>query len=39
MIDEIHRKYVKQDMYYEVQIWDYELLERMSYTILGEEKA
>ena len=38
-IEEIHRKYTKQDMYYEVQVWDYELLERMSYTILGEEKA
>jgi hypothetical protein len=39
MIEEIHRKYAKQDMVYEVQVWDYELLERMSYTILGEEKA
>ena len=39
MIEEIHGKYRKQDMYYEVQVWDYELLERMSYTILGEEKA
>jgi len=39
MIEEIHRKYTKQDMVYEVQVWDYELLERMSYTILGEEKA
>jgi hypothetical protein len=39
MIEEIHRKYAKQDMVYEVQVWDYELLERMSYTILGEENA
>jgi ribosomal protein L35AE/L33A len=39
MIEEIHRKYAKQDMVYEVQVWDYELLERISYTILGEEKA
>ena len=39
MIEEIHRKYTKQDMVYEVQVWDYELLERMSYTILGKEKA
>ncbi len=39
MIEEIHRMYTKQDLYYEVQVWDYELLERMSYTILGEEKA
>jgi len=39
MIEEIHRKYAKQDMVYEVQVWDYELLERMSYTILGKEKV
>jgi hypothetical protein len=39
MIEEIHRKYTKQDMVYEVQVWDYELLERMCYTILGEEKV
>lgn len=39
IIEEIHRKYTKQDMYYEVQVWDYELLERISYAILGEEKA
>ena len=38
-IEEIHRKYSKQDMVYEVQIWDYELLERISYTVLGEDKA
>jgi hypothetical protein len=38
-IEEIHRKYAKQDMVYEVQVWDYELLERISYTILEEEKA
>lgn len=39
MIEEIHRKYKKQAMIYEVQVWDYELLERIRYTILGEEKA
>jgi len=39
MIEEIHRKYTNQDMYYEVQVWDYELLERIRYTILGEEKV
>jgi hypothetical protein len=39
MIEEIHRKYREQDMVYEVQVWDYELLERMRYTILGEEKG
>jgi hypothetical protein len=39
MIEEVHRKYKKQDMYYEVQVWDYELLERIRYTILEKEKA
>ena len=39
MIEAIHRKYTKHDMVYEVQVWDYELLERMSYTVLGAEKA
>ncbi len=38
-IEEIHRKYANQAMVYEVQVWDYELLERMRYTILREEKA
>lgn len=38
-IEEIHRMYTNPDMVYEVQVWDYELLARMSYTILGEEKA
>ncbi len=38
-IEELHQKYAKQDMVYEVQVWDYELLERMRYTILGEEKV
>ncbi len=37
-IEELHRKYMNRDMVYEVQVWDYELLERMRYTILGEEK-
>ena len=39
MIAEIHGKYTKQDMVYEVQVWDYELLERIRYTILGTEQA
>jgi hypothetical protein len=38
MIEDIHRKYAKQNMIYEVQIWDYELLERMRYTIFEVEK-
>jgi hypothetical protein len=39
MIEEMHQKYQEQDMVYEVQVWDYELLERIRYTILGEEKT
>lgn len=34
MIEQIHRKYKTQEMYYEIQIWDYELLEKIGYTIL-----
>ncbi len=37
MIEQIHQKYKAQGISYEVQIWDYELLSRMSYVILGEE--
>ena len=37
MIEHINQKYKAQEMYYEVQIWDYELLERASYMILEEE--
>lgn len=36
MIDQIHQKYKAQEISYEVQIWDYELLSRMRYIILGE---
>lgn len=36
-IEQIHQRYKAQDMNYEVQVWDYELLEKMSYMILGEE--
>lgn len=38
MIEELYRKYEGQVKAYEVQVWDYELLERMHYTILEEEK-
>jgi hypothetical protein len=38
MIEEIHRKYLKQEMVYEVQVWDYALLERINYTILENEE-
>jgi hypothetical protein len=37
IIEQIHRKYKTHEMYYEVQVWDYELLEKVSYTIIGEE--
>lgn len=39
MIEQIHRKYKAQKMYYEIQIWDYQLLEKISYTILWKEEA
>jgi hypothetical protein len=38
MIEQIHRKYKAQEMRYEIQIWDYQLLEKMRYTILGKEE-
>jgi hypothetical protein len=38
-IEDIHKKYKVQEMYYEVQIWDYAQLERIRYTILGKEEA
>ncbi len=37
MLKQIHQKYKAQAMYYEVQVWDYEMLSRMSYIILGEQ--
>jgi len=36
MLEQIHQKYKAQEISYEVQVWDYELLERLSYCILGE---
>jgi hypothetical protein len=36
MLEQIHQKYRTQEISYEVQVWDYELLERLSYCILGE---
>ncbi len=38
MIEQIHRKYREQGMRYEIQIWDYQLLEKMRVTILGKEE-
>ncbi len=37
-IEQIHRKYKAQGMRYEIQIWDYQLLEKMRYIILGKEE-
>ncbi len=34
MIEAIHRTYRAQAMYYEIQVWDYQLLEQVRYTIL-----
>jgi hypothetical protein len=39
MIEQIHQKYKAQEIKYEVQIWDYQLLEQIRYTILGEEET
>ena len=39
MIEQIHRKYKAQGMRYEIQIWDYQLLEKIRYTILSREEA
>jgi hypothetical protein len=39
MIEQIHRKYKARGVSYEIQIWDYQLLENLSYTILGKEEA
>ncbi len=37
MIGQIHQKYKAQQISYEIQVWDYRLLEEVPYTILGEE--
>jgi hypothetical protein len=39
MIEQIHRKYKAQELSYEIQIWDYQLLEKIRYTILWKEEA
>jgi hypothetical protein len=36
MIEQIHQKYKVQKINYEIQIWDYQLLEKINYTILGK---
>lgn len=37
MIEPIHRKYKAQGPRYEIQVWDYQVIETMKYTILGDE--
>ncbi len=38
MIEQIHRKYKAHNINYEIQVWDYQLLEKISYTILSKEE-
>ncbi len=35
LIEQIHQKYKNLEISYEVQIWDYALLEKIRYTIIG----
>jgi hypothetical protein len=37
MIEQIHQKYKAQQINYEIQIWDYQPLEKISYTTLRKE--
>jgi len=37
MIEQLHQKYKLRGMRYEVQIWDYQLLDEMRYTIIGQD--
>ena len=39
MIEQIHQKYKAHQINYEIQIWDYQLLETIRYTILGKEET
>ena len=39
MIEQIHQKYKAQQINYEIQVWDYQLLEKLRYTILGKEET
>lgn len=39
MIEQIHQKYKVQKINYEIQIWDYQLLEKIIYTILGKKET
>jgi hypothetical protein len=37
MIGQLHQTYRTQGLKYEIQVWDYQVLERMKYTILSSE--
>ena len=39
MIEQIHQRYRTQQINYEIQIWDYQLLGKISYTILGNAET
>ena len=39
MIEQIHQKYKAQQITYEIRIWDYQLLDKISYTILEKEEV
>jgi hypothetical protein len=38
MIGQLHQKYKTEGTRYEIQVWDYQLLEKLRYTILGKEE-
>ena len=37
MLEQMHQRYKAQQINYEIQIWDHQLLKKMSYTILGKD--
>jgi hypothetical protein len=39
MLEGIHQKYKAQQINYEIQVWDHQLLERLPYTILAKEQT
>jgi hypothetical protein len=39
MIGQLHQKYRAQGLQYEIQVWDYQVLERIRYTILSSEEV
>ncbi len=38
LIEQLYQKYKAQQINYEIQIWDYQLLEKTRYTILGKDE-